>query len=76
MALQDRGVVIRPLRPNVTGGITPELVEEALTPRTRLVALASCHFLSGRRIDVDAIGRMLQARGVRWTPKIGPEAKR
>ena len=64
MALQDRGVVIRPLRPNVTGGITPELVEEALTPRTRLVALASCHFLSGRRIDVDAIGRMLQARGV------------
>jgi selenocysteine lyase/cysteine desulfurase len=64
MALQDRGVVIRPLRPNVAGGITPELVEEALTPRTRLVALASCHFLSGRRIDVDAIGRMLQARGV------------
>lgn len=64
MALQDRGVVIRPLRPDVTGGITPELVEEAITPRTRLVALASCHFLSGRRIDVDAIGRMLQARGV------------
>ena len=64
MALQDRGVVIRSLRPDVAGGITPELVEEAITPRTRLVALASCHFLSGRRIDVDAIGRMLQARGV------------
>lgn len=64
MALQDRGVVLRRLDPVVPGGITPELVEAAITPRTRLVALASCHFLSGRRIDVDAIGRMLQARGV------------
>jgi selenocysteine lyase/cysteine desulfurase len=64
MALQERGVVIRRLQPAVAGGITPELVEAAITPRTRLVALASCHFLSGRRIDVDAIGRMLQSRGV------------
>ncbi len=64
MALQDRGVVLRRLDPAVPGGITPALVEAAITPRTRLVALASCHFLSGRRIDVDAIGRMLQARGV------------
>ena len=44
--------------------ITPELVEAALTPRTRLVALASCHFLSGYRIEADVIGRMLRARGV------------
>jgi selenocysteine lyase/cysteine desulfurase len=64
MALRDRGVVPKALRPEVPGGITPELVEAALGPRTRLVALASCHFLSGRRIDVGAIGRMLRARGV------------
>lgn len=63
-ALTSRGVVLRKLRPLQPGAITPELVESALTPRTRLVALASCHFLSGRRIDVDAIGRMLRARGV------------
>lgn len=63
-ALVSRGVVLRKLRPVKPGGITPELVESAITPRTRLVALASCHFLSGRRIDVDAIGRMLRARGV------------
>jgi selenocysteine lyase/cysteine desulfurase len=63
-ALTSRGVVLRKLRPLQPGAITPELVESALTPRTRLVTLASCHFLSGRRIDVDAIGRMLRARGV------------
>lgn len=63
-ALTSRGVVLRKLRPLQPGAITPELVESALSPRTRLVALASCHFLSGRRIDVDAIGLMLRARGV------------
>lgn len=63
-ALADRGVVPKRLRTDVAAGITPEAVEAALTPRTRLVALASCHFLSGRRIDVDAIGRLLRARGI------------
>ena len=63
-ALAARGVVIRFLKPPVLGQITPELVESALTPRTRLVALASCHFLTGWRIDVDAIGKILRPRGV------------
>jgi cysteine desulfurase/selenocysteine lyase len=62
--LERRGVVARRLRPERPGEITPELVENALTERTRLVALASCHFLSGYRIDVDAIGAMLRARGI------------
>lgn len=63
-ALATRGVVIRSVRPDVTGRITPELVEAALTPRTRLVALASCHFLSGWGLDVSAIGAMLHGRGI------------
>lgn len=62
--LSSRGVVARELQPRETGDITPELVEAALTPRTRLVALASCHYLSGRRIDVGAIGRLLRSKGV------------
>lgn len=62
--LERQGVVVRFLEPNVPGRITPELVETALTPRTRLVALASCHFLTGWRIDVDAIGELLHERGV------------
>lgn len=62
--LERRGVTVRLLQPAQPGAITPELVEAALTPKTRLVALASCHFLSGYRIEVDAIGRMLRERGI------------
>lgn len=62
--LRRRGVEVIFLQPDRPGRITPELVQAALTPRTRLVALASCHFLTGWRIDVDAIGRLLQAAGV------------
>ena len=63
-ALTSQGVQIRRLSPDKPGRITPELVESLLTPSTRLVALASCHYLSGWRIDVDAIGSLLQERGV------------
>jgi selenocysteine lyase/cysteine desulfurase len=62
--LASRGVKPVLLRPPHPGVITWELVEQALTERTRLVALASCHFASGFRIDVDRIGRELGKRGV------------
>ena len=62
--LTRRGVIPRALQPERPGEITPEVVAAALTPRTRLVALASAYFLTGYRIDVDAIGQMLHARGV------------
>jgi len=62
--LQEKGVRIRFLEPGQPGVITPELVEAALTPATRMVALASCHFLTGWRIDIDAIGQLLKDRGV------------
>ena len=65
--LARQGVRIVELKPEAPGRITPELVEAALTPRTRLVALASCHFLTGWRIDVDTIGALLQARGIRFS---------
>lgn len=62
--LQRHGVVVKFVEPEAPGRITPEIVAAALTPRTRMVALASCHFLTGWRIDVDAIGEMLHSRGV------------
>lgn len=58
-ALEERGVKPVPLRPALPGVITWDVVEHALTPRTRLVSLATCHFLSGYRIDVDTIGANL-----------------
>lgn len=63
-ALASRGVVIRHVRPESPGRITPEDVEAVLTERTKLVALASAHFLSGWGLDVDAIGALLRARGI------------
>ena len=63
-ALESRGVTVRRLSTHALGEITPELVVEQLTAKTRLVALASCHFVSGYRIDHDAIGRLLRERDV------------
>jgi len=62
--LRSRGVTIHLLQPAETGAITPELVADALTPKTRLVALASCNFVSGYRIDLDAIGKLLREKGI------------
>jgi cysteine desulfurase / selenocysteine lyase len=62
--LRLRGVTVRLLQPSEPGVVTPELVAEALTPRTRLVALASCNFVSGYRIDLESIGRLLRKQGI------------
>ncbi len=62
--LRDRGVKAVPMQPERPGVITWELIEPLLTSRTRLVALASCHYLSGYRIDVDRIGRALRERNI------------
>lgn len=62
--LQRRGVTVRLLKPEQPGEVTPALVESALTPRTRLVALASAHYFTGYRPDMAAIGKLLHARGI------------
>ncbi len=64
MNLQDQGVKVVYVKPDQAGEISPELLESVLTPQTRLVALASCHFLTGYRIDIDAIGRLLHDRNI------------
>ncbi len=63
--LADRGVRPVAVRPATAGRITWEEVERAISERTRLVSLPTCHFLSGERTDVDRIGRELQRRGIR-----------
>jgi selenocysteine lyase/cysteine desulfurase len=62
--LRRRGVTVRYVEPPGLGEITTAVVERALTSKTRLVALASCNFVSGYRIDLPAIGAMLHARGI------------
>lgn len=62
--LESQGVKAVPLHPKTSGEITPDLVRAAITPRTRLIALASCHFLSGYRIDIPAIGALARENGI------------
>ena len=62
--LRDKGVVVRFIEPAQIGELTVEAVERTLTLKTKLVALASCSFISGFRIDIAAIGKLLRERGI------------
>ncbi len=62
--LESKGVKTIFLRPDQIGELTPELVEKAITPRTRMFALASCNFLTGYRIDIEAIGQMARDHNI------------
>jgi cysteine desulfurase/selenocysteine lyase len=62
--LARRGVRPIALKPKSLGQITPDLVLAAITPRTRLVALASCHYLTGYHLDYRTIGKTLKAQHI------------
>ena len=64
MALAGRGIEVRLLNTRGLGAIRPKDVSGQIDENTRLVALASCHFISGFRIQIQEIGRMLRERGV------------
>lgn len=61
--LERKGVKVVYLQPTETGAITPELVEAAMTPKTRLLALASNNFLTGFRLEVEAVGVLARKHG-------------
>jgi cysteine desulfurase / selenocysteine lyase len=62
--LREKGVMVRFIEPAQVGELTVEALERALTPKTKLVALASCSFIAGFRIDISAIGKLLRERGI------------
>jgi selenocysteine lyase/cysteine desulfurase len=64
MALAEQGVQVRLLNTRGFGVIRPVDVMGQVDENTRLVALASCHFISGYRIDHAAIGKFLRERGI------------
>jgi cysteine desulfurase / selenocysteine lyase len=49
---------------SVDGKITPSMIEQALTPKTRVVALSAVQFLSGYRADLETIGKLCRSRGI------------
>ena len=64
MALAERGVEVRLLNTRGLGVIRPRDVMGQVDEHTRLVALASCHFVSGYRLEHAAIGEYLRQRGI------------
>jgi selenocysteine lyase/cysteine desulfurase len=64
MALAERGVEVRLLHTRSLGVIRPQDVIGQVDKNTRLVALASCHFISGYRIEHETIGKFLRERGI------------
>jgi cysteine desulfurase / selenocysteine lyase len=64
MALADQGVEVRLMNTRGLGAIRSRDVMGQVDENTRLVALASCHFISGYRIDFQAIGNYLRGRNI------------
>jgi len=64
MTLAERGVEVRFLNIRDYGCIRTKDVIGQVDENTRLVALASCHFIAGFRIDLDELGSYLRERGI------------
>jgi selenocysteine lyase/cysteine desulfurase len=64
MALAAQGIEVRLLNIRGLGVIRPKDVIGQVDENTRLVALASCHFISGFRLDHAAIGKYLRERKI------------
>lgn len=64
MALADAGVEVRLMNTRGLGVIRPRDVLGQVDENTRLVALASCHFISGYRIELNAIGEALHKKNI------------
>jgi selenocysteine lyase/cysteine desulfurase len=67
MALAEKGVQVRLLNVKQLGRIHAVDLEGQLDENTRLVALGSCHFVGGWRIEVEAIGHLLRERGIAFS---------
>lgn len=64
LALAAKGVQVRLLNVRALGRIRLIDIQGQVDEQTRLVALASCHFVSGFRIDLDGIGNFLRGRNI------------
>ncbi len=64
MALADQGVQVRLMNVRGLGTIRPRDVLGQVDENTRLVALASGHFISGFRVDLEAMAGPLRSRNI------------
>ncbi|WP_424986176.1 cysteine desulfurase [Microbulbifer sp. S227A] len=61
---ERQGVVLKWVDVDATGALDPQAVIDAITPRTRLVAITQLSNVLGTRVDVKTITREAQTMGV------------
>ncbi len=64
MALAEHGVEVRLMNTSALGVIRPKDVMGQVDENTRLVALASCHFITGQTLEHAVIGKYLREQGI------------
>jgi cysteine desulfurase / selenocysteine lyase len=64
MTLADRGVEVRFLNIRDLGKLRVTDIIGQVDEQTRMVAIASCHFLTGWRVELEAIGRQLRSKNI------------
>ena len=64
MAMAEQGIEVRLMNVRGLGAIRFKDVIGQIDENTKMVALASCHFISGYRMDFDAIGAELRQRKI------------
>ena len=62
--LKTEGVEIRFVPKHHDGSLYPEDLEKLVDVRTRLVSLSSVNYVTGFKIDIDAIGDFLHSRNI------------
>jgi selenocysteine lyase/cysteine desulfurase len=64
MKLAERGVQVRLINVRRMGELRAVDIMGQVDEDTRAVILASCHFVSGFRLEIDKVGRYLRERGI------------
>lgn len=62
--LENQGVKMIYLEPDEAGRITPELIENAITSKTKMVSISFVQYLNGFRADLKSIGEICKANGI------------
>lgn len=62
--LEKQGRAVTYLGPSKGGAIAPELIQEAIRPDTRLIALMAANNETGIKTDIEAIGALAERAGI------------
>lgn len=63
MAAEKAGATVKYLEVDITGEITPEMVQKALTPKTKLFAITQVSNIMGRENDIKTFAKLCHDNG-------------